>query len=122
MRGRTVMVGFVPAIPLLALLGLATPAVAQPAFTPRDERPEDYPAGEGRDQTFFTCTACHGFKIVAQQGQSRRQWDETLDWMTQRHNMPRLGDNDRKVVLDYLEASFPPRTAPRGFQNPFQNR
>ena len=118
MRGRTVMVGLVPAI----LLGLATLAAAQPAFTPRDERPEDYPAGEGRDRTFFTCTACHGFKIVAQQGQSRRQWDETLDWMTQRHNMPRLGDNDRKIVLDYLEASFPPRTAPRGFQNPFQNR
>jgi mono/diheme cytochrome c family protein len=122
MRGRTGMVGLVRAIPLLALLALATPAAAQPAFTPRDERPEDYPAGEGRDQTFFTCTACHGFKIVAQQGQSRRQWDETLDWMTQRHNMPRLGDNDRKIVLDYLEASFPPRTAPRGFQNPFQNR
>ena len=40
--------------------------------------------------------------------------------MTQRHNMPRLEGTDRKIVLDYLEASFPPRTSPRGFQNPFQ--
>ena len=108
----------------LAVAGmlLIAPAMAQKGFTPGDERPEEFAAGAGRNETFYACTACHGFKIVAQQGQSRRQWDETLDWMTQRHNMPRLGNNDRKIVLDYLEASFPPRTAPRGFQNPFQNR
>ena len=71
--------------------------------------PEDYPAGAGREQTFYACTPCHGFKIVAQQGQTRRQWDDTLDWMTQRHSMPRPSDNERKIVLDYLEAAFPPR-------------
>ena len=107
-----------------ALFALAFAAVTHAAgaqtFTPRDEKPEDYPPGPNREQTFYTCTPCHGFKIVAQQGQSRRQWDETLDFMTQRHNMPRLEGNDRKIVLDYLEASFPPRTSPRGFQNPFQ--
>ena len=57
----------------------------------------------------------NGFKIPAQQGQTRRQWDDSLDWMTQRHNMPRSSDADRKVLLDYLEAAFP-----RGWQNPFQ--
>ena len=97
------------------------PTLAQgPASTPPAENPADYPAGPGREETFRSCTPCHGFKIVAQQGQSRRQWDETLDFMTQRHNMPRLEGTDRKIVLDYLEASFPPRTSPRGFQNPFQ--
>jgi hypothetical protein len=39
--------------------------------------------------------------------------------MTLRHAMPRPSDNDRKVLLDYLEAAFPAR-APRGWQNPFQ--
>ena len=53
---------------------------------------------------------------------SRRQWDDTLDWMTQRHNMPALADEDRKIVLDYLEATYPPRDTPRGWQNPFQNQ
>jgi hypothetical protein len=104
---------------MVALL-LAAPAAAQPpVFTPRDERPEDYPAATGREQTFYTCTPCHGFKLVAQQGQSRRQWDDTLDFMAARHNMPKLAEADRKIVLDYLEASFPPRTAPGGFRNPF---
>ena len=100
-------------------------AAAQSAgeFTPADEAPEDYPEGAGREETFYSCTACHGFKLVAQQGQSRRQWDETLDFMTQKHNMPALADDDRKLVLDYLEATFPPRApTARGRQNPFLNR
>jgi len=121
-RLRTVRALFVAAIHVLAMLSLSSQvAVAQaPTFTPRDEKPEDYPSGPGRDQTFYGCTPCHGFKIVAQQGQSRRQWDETLDWMTQRHSMPPVDGELRKIMLDYLEAAFPPRTAPRGWQNPFQ--
>jgi hypothetical protein len=106
---------------ILALALAAGPAAAQaPAFTPSDEKPEDYPAGPGRDDTFYACTPCHGFKVVAAQGQSRRQWDDTLDWMTQRHAMPKPRDAERKVMLDYLEAAFPPRTAPGGWRNPFQ--
>ena len=104
----------------IALALAAEPAAAQaPAFTPRDESPEDYPAAEGREQTFYACTPCHGFKIVAQQAQTRQQWNDTLDWMTQRHAMPPPSDGDRKILLDYLAAAFPAR-APRGWQNPFQ--
>ncbi len=103
------------------LVSGGTPTQAQD-FVPGEEKPEDYPAGPGRDDTFYACTACHGFKIVAQQGQSRRQWEETLDWMTERHNMPRVEGDLRKVVLDYLEAAFPPRKSPGGWQNPFQKR
>jgi hypothetical protein len=95
---------------------------SSPQFTPRDETPEEFPAGAGRDETFYACTACHNFKLVAAQGMTRRQWSDSLDWMTQRHGMPPLDDADRKVVLDYLEATFPPRAPARGFQNPFQNR
>ena len=90
--------------------------------SPSDEKPEDFPAGPGRDDTFYACTACHGFKLVAQQGQSRRQWDETLDWMTQKHNMPKPDEKLRNTMLDYLEATYPPRTRPGGWQNPFLNR
>ena len=42
--------------------------------------------------------------------------------MAEKHKMPALEGDFRKTVLDYLEATYPPRTAPRGFQNPFQNR
>ncbi|MBR1147802.1 hypothetical protein JQ567_31385 [Bradyrhizobium sp. AUGA SZCCT0431] len=103
-----------------ALLWMA-PAIAQTAFTPRDETPEEFTAGTGRDETFYACTACHGFKLVAQQGMTRAQWDDSINLMIKRHNMPPLGEKDRAVVLGYLEAAYPPRTpaARGGWQNPF---
>ncbi len=106
----------------LATLVLLHGAFAQaPQFVPRDENPEDFPAGSGRDDTFYACTACHGFKLVAAQGMTRRQWEDSIAWMTERHNMPPLPDKEQKIVLDYLEATFPPRApASRGgWQNPF---
>ena len=105
----------------LACAGLA--AAQQPSFTPRDESPEELPAGPGRDETFYSCTACHGFKLVAQQGMSRRQWEDTLVFMTQRHGMTALEGEDRELVLNYLEKNYPPTAAaPGGWQNPFLNR
>jgi hypothetical protein len=105
------------------LLALETMAVAQdkPAtFTPSEEIPGDYPEGAGREETFYACTACHGFKIIAQQGMVRRQWDETLDTMFEKHNMPELDGKAREIILDYLESTFPPRaTGKPGWQNPF---
>jgi hypothetical protein len=110
-------------VPLVLIAALLAPhAAPAQSFTPRDESPADYPAGPGRDQTFYTCTPCHGFKLVAQQGQSRGQWDDTLDFMTQRFSMPKLEGDDRKAVLDYLAAAFPPRRATGGWQIPFQKR
>jgi hypothetical protein len=103
----------------------ALPATAQTqTFTPRDENPEEFAAGAGRDETFYTCTACHNFKLVAQQGMSRRQWDDTLHWMTERHNMPKLEGKDRETILDYLAANYGQNNnaAPGGWQNPFAPR
>ncbi|MSP32844.1 MAG: hypothetical protein EXR03_08505 [Pseudolabrys sp.] len=105
-------------------IGFALSAFAQPqTFTPRDESPDEFPAGAGRDDTFYACTACHGFKLVAQQGMDRRQWDETLNLMTEKHGMPALDSKDRETILNYLEASYPPgKPAGGGWQNPFLNR
>ena len=92
-------------------------------FTPRDESPEEFPAGTGREETFYACTACHGFKLVAAQGMNRRQWDDTLNFMTAKHGMPKLEGKDRDIVLHYLETAYPPRApAAGGWQNPFLNR
>jgi mono/diheme cytochrome c family protein len=103
---------------LVLLFGSA--ALAQSTFTPSDESPEEFPAGAGRDETFYACTACHNFKLVAAQGLSRAGWDDSINLMIRRHNMPPLDDKDRAVVLDYLAAAYPPRApAGRGWQNPF---
>jgi mono/diheme cytochrome c family protein len=110
--------------PLLcgAFLLLSAAAFAQTAFTPGGETPEDFPAGAGRDETFYACTACHNFKLVAAQGMSRAQWEDSLNLMVRRHNMPPLDEKERATVLGYLEATYPPRTPGRGWQNPFSKQ
>ena len=44
---------------------------------------------------------------------TRAQWDDSINLMIRRHNMPPLDDEDRDVVLNYLEAAYPP-CAPTG--------
>ncbi len=107
---------------LLVAVGAGLPSAQQ--FVPGDENPEDFPAGEGRDDAFYACTACHGFKLVAQQGMNRRQWEESIDLMVKRHNMPPLPPKEQETVLNYLETVFPPRApaSPGGWQNPFLKR
>ena len=102
-------------------LGILAPAKAQqPAFRPSDERPEDLPEGPGRDETFYACTACHNFKLVAAQGLTRPQWDDSLAWMTKRHNMADIQGPDRDLILDYLARHYPPRArGTGGWKNPF---
>jgi hypothetical protein len=110
---------------LAMFLFFGAPGSAQsPRFQPRDETPEEFPAGRGRDDTFFACSGCHGFKIVAQQGLTRRQWEDSIQFMVDRHKMPPLPEKEQTVVLDYLEAAFPPRAPAqtRGWQNPFAPR
>jgi hypothetical protein len=92
---------------------------AQPQFVPQAEDPENFPDGPGRDDAFYACAGCHAFKLVASQGFSRERWDETIDLMTERHGMAKLDGKDREIILGYLAKTFPPRTQPRGFQNPF---
>lgn len=86
---------------------------------PVEEAPEQYPAHPSRDDAFYFCTACHSFRIVAAQGMSRERWDESLDWMVQRHKMPDVQGEDRKRILDYLASAFPERGGRGGWKNPF---
>ncbi len=52
---------------------------------------------------------------------TRAQWEDSINLMIRRHNMPPLDDKDRERVLNYLETAYPPR-APAGrggWVNPF---
>jgi hypothetical protein len=86
---------------------------------PPEETPEQYPVGEHRDDTFYFCTACHGFKIVAQQGLSRERWEETFVVMVKRHGMVDVQGEQRDQMLDYLAKAFPERRTPGGWKSPF---
>lgn len=113
---------FVMGLAIVTAAVIGTAAFAQtPGFNPRDESPEEFAAGAGRDETFYACTACHNFKLVAAQGLSRERWDETIEWMTTRHNMPKLEGDERRVILDYLASAYPAAASGRGgWRNPFQ--
>jgi hypothetical protein len=108
------------ALALAAALAFGAPSPAQQQDRRPDEKPEDYPDAPHREDTFYFCTACHGFRIVAAQRMSRARWDETLDWMERRHNLPKTEGDDRAHLLDYLSTAFPEATdGQRGFKNPF---
>jgi hypothetical protein len=118
-RGRQAAVAALALLLLLPVLDLA----AQPRRErPAEETPEQYPAGAAREDTFYFCTACHGFKIVAQQGMSRERWDDTFNVMVKRHGMVDVQGEQREQMLDYLAAAFPERRAPGGWKNPFEGR
>jgi len=104
---------------VLALAPAGDSAAQGRRARPAEEGPEQYPAHPNRDDAFYFCTACHSFKIVAAQRMSRERWDESLDWMVERHNMPKVEGEDRKKILDYLSSAFPERQEPGGWRNPF---
>lgn len=109
---------------LLVALGLGALTVSASAqtFEPRIEEPEEFPDFPGREDTFYSCSACHHFGLVARQNMSRERWDGILNLMTERHGMAEVKGKDREAILDYLEKAFPQSDAPRGWQNPFLNR
>src|SRR4051812_14769453 len=95
-------------------------APAQSTSPPRDKTPKGFAAPPGRDEPFYPCPACHNFKLVAAQGLTRAGWDDSINLMIRRHNMPPPEPKDREVLLNYLETAYPPRAPGRGgWQNPF---
>ena len=96
---------------------LLTPAVG---FA-QEETPETLPDFPGREETFGYCIACHSMKVVGRQGMDRARWDETLNWMTEKHSMPAPDPEMRKTLLDYLAQAFPPKAPAQGggWVNPF---
>ncbi len=77
--------------------------------------PDELPPGRGREETYYTCSACHSFSIVLQQGLSWGDWDELIDWMIDEQGMSDLGTEERALILEYLSKNFGP-------DRPFWNR
>lgn len=60
----------------------------------------------GVEETFYACTACHSERIIAQQGLSRKHWDETFEWMVEEQDMDEIEEPDRTIILDYLAKHY----------------
>lgn len=60
------------------------------------------PPGEGVEDTYYACIACHSLRTVTNGGYSRRVWDELLDWMVEQQGMMELEPDEREIILNYL--------------------
>ncbi len=67
---------------------------------------DDWPSGPGSTMTGYACSACHSLAIVKQQGLTRADWDELLDWMVDEQGMDVLPTDQRTQVLNYLSQHF----------------
>lgn len=108
-----------PTKPAAAVAVAAAPDPDKGKPPPHNDKPEDLPDGQGRDLTFYTCTACHGVALIKAQGLTRDLWDSTIDLMLEKHRMPPVKTAERAEILDYLSQQFPPRRKGRGGDNPF---
>ena len=65
-------------------------------------------AGEGAEETYAYCTACHSERIVAQQGLTRADWEELLEQMVEENGMTPIEEPDLGRVLSYLAVRYGP--------------
>lgn len=103
----------------LLAAGLFAALNVGPALAETEE--SSLPDFPGREEAFAYCAGCHSMTLVGRQGMDRARWDATLNWMTEKHNMPPPDPEMRKVLLDYLSQAFPPAApaAGGGWTSPF---
>ena len=105
---RVVRLSSAAVLAILVAWGVAPPSllIAEAPLDRDEALLASLPEGPGKEETFYACHGCHSFRLVAQQGLSRKHWDETLDWMVEEQGMPELDDDERTLILDYLEAHY----------------
>ena len=74
----------------------------------QEDEYQGLPPGEGRDEVFGLCGACHSMMLVTQQGLSRSTWAEVLEFMVEEQEMAELEPEDEKLVLNYLARFYGP--------------
>ncbi|MGB1237175.1 MAG: c-type cytochrome [Pseudomonadales bacterium] len=60
----------------------------------------------GAEKTFAYCSACHSERIVTQQGLTREDWEELLEWMVDEQGMDEIPEGDYETVIHYLSEHY----------------
>ncbi len=60
----------------------------------------------GVEETHAYCSACHSERIVAQQGLTRKDWADLLEWMIDEQEMEPIEEPDYTIILDYLDKHY----------------
>lgn len=60
----------------------------------------------GAEKAFIYCSACHSERIVTQQGLTKSDWEELLEWMVDEQGMDEISEPDYTTVIDYLSKNY----------------
>lgn len=83
------------------------PAVSQDAeAVATDPEFENLPIGEGMEETYYQCVACHSTSIIKQQRLSDARWDYLWDWMIEDQGMLDTDEETKELILTYLKQHF----------------
>lgn len=86
------------------------PVVSAPESGKSDavQNPEfgDLPDGEGAEETYYQCIACHSTAIIRQQHLTDARWDYLWTWMVEKQGMIEPDEETRDVILSYLKTHF----------------
>lgn len=64
--------------------------------------------GLGREETFYACGPCHSEGRIKDKAMTRREWAQTLVWLSEEHNVPPLEADEQEIILDYLATHYGP--------------
>ncbi len=97
-------------IAAVAVVLLAVGIVALLEFrpAPEDDLAQGLKPGEGRQLVLTHCVPCHSTTLVVTYRTSREGWDEVITRMQTEEGLWSFTTEDRKALLDYLEATQGP--------------
>lgn len=94
-------------------LNLAQDATQNNIATIEPKTQHDTPANIGKlfrangaQKVFTYCSACHSERIVTQQGLSKADWGELLEWMIDEQGMDEITEPDYSTVINYLSTHY----------------
>lgn len=64
------------------------------------------PDGEGAEETYYQCVACHSTEIIKQQRVTDHRWDELWRWMVEAQGMVEPEPDTKTLILTYLKTNF----------------
>lgn len=93
-------------IPILLFLAATLLPAWSPAAAQESSEYGRLVDAPGAEETFIYCTACHSEMIVAQQGKTRKHWEDLFEWMMEEQGMEEIEEPDRTIILDYLAEHY----------------
>lgn len=92
-----------PANPMMPSAPASAPAAPTAQLNPEFG---NLPEGEGMEDTYYQCIACHSTAIIRQQRLSDARWDYLWTWMVEVQGMYEPDEETKDTIMAYLKTHF----------------